>query len=282
MGAARSRLGGGFCVTKDLQGVINQPRGDSMSDSTGKTSQSKPWYKKWWGILIVVCIWPYFFIWFVWSKTKWNKLAKAGATAGFVIAAVISASVLTQGSSTPNQPAPIAKTTPAPTPHSTPSATQVSKPVATPKQKPAVSVASLNAQAVPLLTKETDSYEQLYNNVVVAANKPDAQNSTSDFHQLWDDIEHTTKYDSSTAVYNQASNLYFSANQQQPGSIDDWNGDIQQVYSDIVATTDDQFRLFADQVTGNSTDSDQTKFTQDNTAYKSDLAKARADIKQLN
>ena len=43
------------------------------------------WYKKWWGVLIVIfLILPYFLIWQIWAKTKWSMLAKILLTAGIV------------------------------------------------------------------------------------------------------------------------------------------------------------------------------------------------------
>ena len=42
---------------------------------------AKPWYKHWWGVLVALAIWPFFATWFVWKKTKWNKVGKLGATA---------------------------------------------------------------------------------------------------------------------------------------------------------------------------------------------------------
>lgn len=36
----------------------------------------KPWHKKWWGVLILLGIWPYFLAWWAWTKTEWHKFAK--------------------------------------------------------------------------------------------------------------------------------------------------------------------------------------------------------------
>lgn len=51
---------------------------------------SKPWYRKWWGILIVICIWPYFFIWYVWKKARWPKAVRIVATAACAFVALMS------------------------------------------------------------------------------------------------------------------------------------------------------------------------------------------------
>lgn len=44
------------------------------------TAQPKPWYKKWWGVIIAILLLPYFLLWFVWAKTKWTRFVKVGAT----------------------------------------------------------------------------------------------------------------------------------------------------------------------------------------------------------
>ena len=43
---------------------------------TESTQKKKVWYKKWWGILIVLAIWPYFLLWYVWAKTDIKKKYK--------------------------------------------------------------------------------------------------------------------------------------------------------------------------------------------------------------
>ena len=143
-------------------------------------------------------------------------------------------------------------------------------------------IASLNAQVVPMLTNETDAQEQVYNNVATAASKPDASTYTSDFHQLWDYIEHTTKYYTIYPKYSQAGEIYTKAKQPQPSGVDDWDGDLEQVYSDLVTYTDDQFLLLSAQATNNPTDTARSKVDAASATYESDLAKARADIKQLD
>lgn len=41
----------------------------------------RPWYKKWWGIILALLFWPIFVIWYAWAKAKWNVVLKVGATA---------------------------------------------------------------------------------------------------------------------------------------------------------------------------------------------------------
>lgn len=56
----------------------------------------KPWYKKWWGIVIIVlAIWPYFLAWYAWAKTEWNKAFKLLLTIPAAFAVVIGAVAMT-------------------------------------------------------------------------------------------------------------------------------------------------------------------------------------------
>ncbi|MCK5412830.1 MAG: hypothetical protein KAI57_00460 [Candidatus Pacebacteria bacterium] len=36
----------------------------------------KKWYKKWWGILIILIFLPFVAIWYIWKKTNWDKSVK--------------------------------------------------------------------------------------------------------------------------------------------------------------------------------------------------------------
>lgn len=52
----------------------------------------KPWYKTWWGILLIILFWPIAAIWAIWAKTSWGQAQKILATVGvFIIAITISA-----------------------------------------------------------------------------------------------------------------------------------------------------------------------------------------------
>lgn len=69
---------------------------------TSKDTIAKPWYKRWWGIIIVVLIWPLFFGWVVWRRTKWPMAAKVGASVALAIGcfcmSAVYAGILTGGS----------------------------------------------------------------------------------------------------------------------------------------------------------------------------------------
>ncbi len=45
----------------------------------------KAWYKKWWGIILLIFVWPYFLLWYMWAKTNWNKAVKIAITAVAVL-----------------------------------------------------------------------------------------------------------------------------------------------------------------------------------------------------
>lgn len=44
-------------------------------------SEGKPFYKKWWGILLIFLFFPILVPYLVWTKTSWNKWVKIGITA---------------------------------------------------------------------------------------------------------------------------------------------------------------------------------------------------------
>lgn len=50
---------------------------------------SKPWYKKWWGIILILVTWPVsvpgLVVFLVWQKTSWNKSVKLLVSVGAVI-----------------------------------------------------------------------------------------------------------------------------------------------------------------------------------------------------
>ncbi len=236
-----------------------------MSDSTNQPSQNKPWYKQWWGILIVICILPYFFIWYIWSKTHWNKFAKVAGTAGLAIVALIGIIVMVSISSD----------------HSTQSTQAATAPSTSKPQTPTTSLAALKAQALPILTAATDDQSTLMKNIQAAAAQPNAGTSTSTFHQFWDDMEHSVKYDTSHASLLKVDTLYSNANQTTPDGASTWEADSGQVYTDIQSWTNDQQLVFADTATNNDQSVNQAKVNADSKAYETDLAKTRADINQL-
>lgn len=59
---------------------------ETQQQPAGEVQNSqKPFYKKWWGVLLVILFLPIFGIWFVWTKTAWSKRNKWIATVAIVI-----------------------------------------------------------------------------------------------------------------------------------------------------------------------------------------------------
>jgi len=112
------------------------------------TERQKPWYKQWWGIIIAICIWPFFLLWFVWIKSKQGLPAKIAWTVIPFVLIIFGMAQLGSSSPQNNQTTNTAATTqtqPASTPKPTPTktATQTTtqpttttKPAPTPTQTP--------------------------------------------------------------------------------------------------------------------------------------------------
>ncbi len=56
--------------------------------STGDDT-SKEGYKKWWGVIIALLIWPFFSVWYIAKKTEWSLLGKGFAIVGVIVLANI-------------------------------------------------------------------------------------------------------------------------------------------------------------------------------------------------
>ena len=42
--------------------------------------KNKPWYKKWWGVSIVILTLPLFVLWYIWVELERSKTVQVGAT----------------------------------------------------------------------------------------------------------------------------------------------------------------------------------------------------------
>jgi hypothetical protein len=49
--------------------------------------QTKLWYRRWWGVIVVVCIWPFFLAGYAWSKATCIP-ARIGSGNFWLLAAV--------------------------------------------------------------------------------------------------------------------------------------------------------------------------------------------------
>jgi hypothetical protein len=234
---------------------------------------NKPWYKKWWGILIAIIFWPYFLIWFMWAKSKRKLPTKIIFTAipAAVVYLIVWAFLLATG--TIGQ-TPTTDTTTQP-------AAQTTKP-ATPAQT--VSLDTLNANAVAALTPALTDLSGQMATGQSDASQVGASDYGSDFNK-WSqnekDSHNVTNNKNITTAYNKADNAYYSAKQTAPSALDDWDTDAGNVVSDITQWADDQEAVFGDKVSGTDSSSDQQTLNTEYQQYQSDMAKAQADITAL-
>ncbi len=63
----------------------------------------KEWYKKWWGIIIALLIWPLFAMWYITHKTTWSKEKQGFAIIGVIILAIF----IYGGNKSENKSAPV-------------------------------------------------------------------------------------------------------------------------------------------------------------------------------
>jgi len=150
-----------------------------------------------------------------------------------------------------------------------------------PTESPTESLAAVNAQVVSILTTQINSTAQLMTTLQSDASQSNAADSSSAFHQLYTQVVNGTSYDTEHAAYVKADNLYGSAYLSAPNALTNWDTDSGQTYTDVSTWTNDEWTLLVDQTTNNPQPSDQTTINSDLQAYKSDLAKAQADISQL-
>lgn len=140
----------------------------------------KPWYKKWWGItLIVLFLWPFFLTYWVW-KRNWNKKARVAVIVAFwmfiwVIIASASSPAgkksLQEGYKTGKEANinPVVSSIPTSTPQTN---TPTSSP-GTPSQKPAASTSSKPEPTATSVSKEADvprEYKSALGKAAVYAN----------------------------------------------------------------------------------------------------------------
>lgn len=112
-----------------------------------KETELKPWYKKWWGVIVCILFFPITLIFLVWKKTEWKSYVKVLTTMAILIVtftAMASNStsnapssnepVFTPGKEAPkvevnSEPVKEAETTPAPIPTATIAPTVTQTPV---------------------------------------------------------------------------------------------------------------------------------------------------------
>lgn len=65
---------------------------EKKNEQIEENSKKSIWYKTWWGVLLVLCIWPFFLTWYVWKKTNWSQKNKWIATGVIALVFIIFAS----------------------------------------------------------------------------------------------------------------------------------------------------------------------------------------------
>lgn len=247
-------------------------------------SAHKPWYKKWWGVIIAIIFWPYFLVWFLWAKSKRKLPTKIILTAIPVAFVYFTtwAFLLVTGTIGNSSPPDTTDTSSQADTSSQPTTPAPTKPAT---QTPAVSMDTLNAAAVAAFTPElTDLSNQMAQGQSLSQ-QPDATTIGGAFNNWSQSEQHDQNVKNNknvTDAFNKAANAYYNAHQTAPSALDSWNTDAGAMVDDITQWADAEETVFADQVSGDpALSSDQQTANNDYQQFQSDLAKAQADIKQL-
>lgn len=147
-----------------------------------------------------------------------------------------------------------------------------------PAAKPTIPLATLNPQAAAILSEATSHYSQLFTQGKADAAQTNPTQPHSAFMAFVASFTTTNDMTASTA-YNSASNLYIAGNQNVPAALDDWNGDIGQVYTDIGQWAQDEDAMLEAQALGKPADT--TKVAADAQTYQTDLGTAQGDAGRL-
>ncbi len=208
----------------------------------------KPWYKKWWGVILAILIWPFFLLWFIWSKSTKAKGFKIAASIGVILLALIIFGAMLS---------------------KTPTSTDVSN-------KQPVSLDSLNNQSATILVAATVRTEQQMSAGQADAAQSNPIGSNSAFEKWGKTVQSKTDSNTDTA-YSQAVAIYTSHKMSVPSELAAWKKDNFATYGDISIW---QFAEFNNLLSLSTTD--ESTATSAYKQYQSDLAKAISDIKQLS
>lgn len=156
------------------------------------------------------------------------------------------------------------------------------KPIAT---TPTVSMATLNAEAVPILTPVLADFQSQMATGQADAQLSNAGDINSAFH-VWEtnegDKQNVANNKEYSNAYNKADNNYYNANQTAPAALNNWDSDAGNLPGDITQWADAEETVAQDHVTGSSSlASDQQTAATDLQNYQTDLSKAQADLEQL-
>ena len=219
-------------------------------------STDKPWYKKWWGVIIAILIWPFFLLWFIWSQSSKGKALKVISSIGVVVLAfiVLSSFVNSMGK------------------------------VKTTNSVQPISLASLNTKAGLILANATNNTEKQMATGQADAKQSNALTANSAFEKWRTSVEKTTDSNTDNA-YNQAAAIYTSNNQPVPSSLIAWKKDNFNAYSDIGVWQLMEATVLVDNQGGSSASSvasDKSTLTLDYNAYLKDIGKAITDIRNVS
>lgn len=152
-------------------------------------------------------------------------------------------------------------------------------------QTPTISLTTLNAQSVTVLTPILTDFEQQMSQGQSYATESNAGVVSSNFH-AWETAEqgkeNVSNNKEQVEAYNKVANAYYNAHQTAPDTLSDWDTDAGDLPGDITQWANAEELVADDNVTGSSSlSSDQQSAITTLQQYQSDLAKAKADLAQL-
>ncbi len=150
---------------------------------------------------------------------------------------------------------------------------------------PKPSLATLNAEVVPILTPVLSDFSQQMAQGEADATQSNAGTVSSAFH-AWEeneqDKQNVANGQEEHNAYLKADKIYYAAHRSDPDALSNWDGDAGAVPGDITEWANAEELVAQDGVTGSSSlSTDQQAATTDMQTYQSDLAKAKADIAGL-
>lgn len=81
-----------------------------METATATPVQTKPWFKKWWGILLLIALWPFSLTYYIWKKSSWNKNVRIAVTALIWIPVLIGGALNASETTAPSRSVPATNT----------------------------------------------------------------------------------------------------------------------------------------------------------------------------
>lgn len=244
------------------------PTNCSYGKAAKMSTESKVWYKNWWGVVIAILIWPFFLIWYLWSRSERGTAMKVAGSLGILVLAIILVAAISN-----------------PEPKTNNSTAAVSKkPIdTTTSQKSIADVASLNAEVVPILNPVLSDLSNQMTQGESYATQPKAANYNSAFANWKNeevDKQNVANNNEEHGAYLKADRIYYDAHQGDSAGLTNWDSDAGNLPGDISTWASDEWLVLVDQLMGSPTSNDQQSVNKDLSQYQTDLAKARADLAQ--